>query len=167
MFDWSKHLKEVMDRTEFMALATVGGEGSWVCPVQFSYDKHLNLYFKSMPGSRHMEYLRVNPDVSAAIFSTNRFPGGAVAGLQLYGRAIILSSEKEVETAAKHHYGRSKPEIDYRSKLAEHTGEGATWNFVKIVPTDVYYFDARHFGEERQAVPLEELSLVVSPFKNA
>lgn len=151
-----------MDRTEFLALATADAEGSWVCPVQFSYDEHLNLYFKSMPNSRHMQYLHSNPDVSVAIFSTNRFLDGGVAGLQLKGKAEILSSQEKVEVAARHHYGRGEPEIDYHTKVAEHLGENAEWNFVRVVPTEVWYFDTRYFGEERQRVPLETLSLVVS-----
>ena len=158
MFDWSKNLKEVMDRTEFMALSTVSAEGNWVCPVQFSYDEHFNLYFKSMPSSRHMQYLRSNPDVSVAIFSTNRFPNGDVAGLQLKGKAEILSTQNDVEVAAQHHYGRSKQGIDYHTKVAEHMGENAEWNFVRVIPTEVWYFDTRYFDEERQRVPLETLS---------
>lgn len=167
MVDWSKNLKEVMDRTEFMALTTVGGGDSWVCPVQFSYDEHLNLYFKSMPNSRHMQYLRSNPNVSVAIFSTNRFPEGDVAGLQLKGKAEILSTQDTVEVAAKHHYGRTKPDIDYHTKVAEHLGENAEWNFVRVVPTEVWYFDTRYFGEERQRVPLETLLLVISSLKSS
>ncbi len=161
MIDWNTHLTEVMDRTEFMALTTSGPEGNWVCPVQFSYDEHLNLYFKSMPHSRHMQDIRANPDVAIAIFSTNRFPGGDVAGIQLQGQAKILSAQSEVEVAAKYHYGRSQPEIDYHTRVAERMGENAEWNFVKVVPTEVWCFDTRHFDEERQRVSLEGLALKV------
>ena len=161
MIDWNTHLVEVMNRTEFMALATFGSEGSWVCPVQFSYDEHLNLYFKSMPGSRHMQYIAAQPDVAIAIFSTNRFPEGDVAGVQFKGRAEVLSSEAQIEIAAKYHYGRSEPEMDYRARVAEHLGASAKWNFVKVVPNEVWCFDTRKFGEERQRVPLETLELKV------
>ncbi|MEK7615088.1 MAG: pyridoxamine 5'-phosphate oxidase family protein, partial [Patescibacteria group bacterium] len=150
MTDWNTLLKEIMDRTEFMAVATSGVDGQWVCPVQFSYDSHLNLYFKSMPGSKHMQNLLHSPDVAIAIFSTNRFPHEDVAGLQIKGRAQILSDRSEVENAARYHYGRSQPELDYRTKVDEHLGEKAEWNFVKVVPTEVWCFDTRHFDEVRQ-----------------
>ena len=163
MFDWNKHIKEVIDRTEFMALSTIGNEGSWTCPVKFAYDERLNLYFKSMPNSRHMQYLRSNPDVSVAIFSTSRFPDENIAGLQIKGKAKILSTQKEVEVASRHHYGRTNSEIDPQTKVADHMGEHAEWNFVKIVPSEVWCFDTRHFGEERQRVSIEALLLVVSP----
>ena len=73
-FNWKKYIKEALDRTEFMALATVGNDGGSVCPVQFSYDEKNNLYFKSMPNSRHMRHIKEHPEVSVATFSTEWLP---------------------------------------------------------------------------------------------
>lgn len=157
-FDWKKHLKEVMDRTEFLALSTSGKKDTWTCPVQFSYDEKLNFYFKSMPSSKHMQSIANKSEVSGAIFSTNRFPRGDVAGLQFAGKAVILTTQKDVEIAAKHHYERNKPYVNYKSKVEEHLGKNAIWNFVKIMPSEIWLFDTRCFDEEsegRQLVPKE------------
>lgn len=164
-FDWNKQVKEVLDRTEFKALSTVGKDGSWTCPVQFSYDSKLNLYSKSMPASKHMQNILQDPNVSVAIFSTNRFPDGEnVAGIQLKGIAKILHSRKEVEVAAKHHYGRNRAGVDYKTRIDEHLGGKAQWNFFKVTSTEAWYFDTRFFDEEeqgRQKIPLANLHLEV------
>lgn len=160
--NWNTYIKEALDRTEFMAISTVGEDGSWVCPVQFSYDENLNLYFKSMPGSKHMQNISINPELSVAIFSTERLPGGDVIGIQLKGTATILASRSDVEVAARYHYGRSKQEVDYMARIDEHLGREAQWNFVKATPTEIWYFNSGLFDEEtkgRQEVPLESLKI--------
>jgi hypothetical protein len=55
--DWNEKVKEALDRTEFMAISTIGADGSWTCPVQFGHSEKLDLYFRSMPHSKHMRHL--------------------------------------------------------------------------------------------------------------
>ncbi|MEK7614299.1 MAG: pyridoxamine 5'-phosphate oxidase family protein [Patescibacteria group bacterium] len=160
--NWNTNIKEALDRTEFMAISTVAEDESWVCPVQFSYDEKLNLYFKSMPNSRHIQEIKINPKVSIAIFSTDRLPSGDVIGIQLEGTATILTSRDNVEIAAKYHYRRSKPGTDYMTRIDEHLGSDALWNFAKVTPTEVWYFNSGLFDEEaqgRQKVPLGSLKI--------
>src|SRR3989338_9348868 len=146
-FDWRIHLKEALERTDFMALSTLGKDGSWTNPVYFSYDENMNLYFKSMPTSKHMKNITENPNVSIAIFSTNWLPEDDVVGIQLTGKAVILNSKNDVEKATKYHYGRSQPETDYKKKIEEHLGKEVYWNFVKVIPNEMWLFDTRHFDE--------------------
>lgn len=163
-FDWNKYIKDALNRTEFMAISTVTEDESWVCPVQFSYDEKLTLYFKSMPNAKHMQDIKANNKISAAIFSTHRLPSGDVIGIQLNGIASILASRGDVEIAAKYHYGRSKPAIDYMTRIDEHLGQNALWNFVRIAPTEVWYFNSELFDEEtkgRQKILLENLKIEV------
>lgn len=155
---WNAKVKEALDRTEFMAIATVGEVGSWTNPVQFGYDEKLNLYFKSMPHSRHMQYLLKDPRISAAIFHTERFPDREVLGLQLKGVAKILTERADVEEACRHLYGRDPRKIDYRTKVDEHLGN-SVWKFVKISIDDAWCFDSREFGEERRQIDLAALSI--------
>jgi nitroimidazol reductase NimA-like FMN-containing flavoprotein (pyridoxamine 5'-phosphate oxidase superfamily) len=156
--DWNQKVKEALDRTEFMAMSTVGEDGSWTNPVQFGYDEKLNLYFKSMPHSRHMEYLAKDPRISVAIFKTERFPDREVLGLQLAGMAQILTERENVEQACKHYYGRDPRGFDYRTKVDEHLGK-SKWKFVKIAPNEAWCFDPREFGEERMEIDLAKLDI--------
>ncbi len=162
--DWNACLKEALDRTEFMVVSTIDKDGSWICPVQFSYDEQMGLFFKSMPGSRHMKNMSKDPRVSVSIFSTTRLSDGEVIGIQLRGEATILNSKEESATAAKYFYTHDNPTYDYASRVEEHLGESAVWNFVKITPTEIWYFNSQMFDEEtegRQQVPLENVRLTV------
>lgn len=162
--DWNACLKEALDRTEFMVVATVDNDGSWICPVQFSYDEQGGLYFKSIPESRHMKNISKDHRVSVAIFSTTRLSDGEVIGIQIKGEAKILVSHEEATVAARYFYTRADKKYNYTTRVAEHLGENAVWNFVKITPTEIWYFNSQIYSEEkqgRQLVPLEEINLTV------
>ena len=158
--DWNEKVKEALDRTEFMAISTIDADGSWTCPVQFGHSEKLDLYFRSMPHSKHMRHLLADNRISVAIFKTERFPGSReVMGLQLKGKAARLTDRANVEDAARHMYGRHPRKIDYRTKIEEHLGPDAVWNFVKISPEEAWCFDSRVFGEERREIDLKNLNL--------
>jgi uncharacterized protein YhbP (UPF0306 family) len=145
--DWNKLVKEALDRTEFMAISTVGEDGSWTNPVQYGYSEKLNLYFVSMMDAKHVQNLLKDPRVSAAIYKTERFPGpaGDVLGLQLKGTAKHLTDLTEINEAIRCYGGRpSDP-----------------WNFFKITLTELWCFDSRIFGERRERVNLETISVTI------
>lgn len=73
-----------------MALATVGEDGSWVCPVEYSPNDTLELTFLSMLDTKHIQNILKDPRVSVAIYS---YPGpeGGNLGLQIKGRAEHVS----------------------------------------------------------------------------
>lgn len=143
--DWNEKVKEALSRTEFMALSTVGSDGSWTCPVQYGYSEKLNLYFVSMMHSKHVKNILDDGRVSAAIFKTERFPGadGDVLGLQLSGVATHLKEKSDIEKAVS--FWGHEPQKE--------------WNFFKIVPEELWCFDSRVFGEERKHVDLNILDL--------
>lgn len=143
-----------------MAISTVGEVGSWTNPVQFGYDSKLNLYFVSMPNSRHMQNLMKDPRISVAIFKTERFPGTReVMGLQLRGTTQIAMDRELATEAAYHMYGRDPRKIDYTTKIEGRFGPNAEWQYVKIAPEEAWCFDSREFGEERRQIDLTSLSI--------
>lgn len=89
--DLNSRVKEALDRTEIMALSTVDGNGSWVSPVRFTYDKSLNLYFLSLKEARHVGNILKNPQVSIAVYKDEPFKGGGNLGLQIKGSATLES----------------------------------------------------------------------------
>lgn len=161
-FDWNRHVKEALDRTEFMVVASQGREGLWVCPVEFAYDSKLDLYAVSMLRSRHMQYFGENPDVAVSIFSTKRFPDGAVSGLQLKGVVKMCETQQEAEEAVRYIYKRRGKEVDAAVKAKDRLGPDALWNYFKITPTEAWLFNSQLFDEEKQGrkeIPLAFLSL--------
>ena len=135
--DLNARVKEALERTEIMALSTIGPDGSWTSPVQFSYNEKLELSFMSMPDTKHVQNIVKDPRVSLAIYS---FPGpeGGNLGLQIKGRADDVTGQSDTDEAV---------------------GSYETWHRFRIVPEEVWCFDSRVFGGKRQRVDLSDLQL--------
>lgn len=118
--DMNKRVKEALERSEIMALATIGVDGSWVSPVRYTYNDKLELFFSSMTDTKHVQNIMRDPRVSVAIYS---FPGpsGGNLGLQIKG-------------AAEHISGGNA---------------GGSQQF-KIIPNAVWCFDSRVIRERQQ-----------------
>jgi len=116
-----------------------------------------------MPHSKHVQDLLEDDRISVAIFKTERFPDGEVLGLQAKGRGKRLTSREDVEEAARCYYGRDPRHLDYKTKIDEHLGPSARWNFFKITLSELWCFDSRTFGEEREKVDLDNLILDFLP----
>jgi uncharacterized protein YhbP (UPF0306 family) len=157
--DWNKKIKEALDRTEFMAISTVGDDGSWTNPVAFAYSEKMELFFISMIDCKHTQNILKNKNVSAAIFKTERFSEGDVLGLQLKGNAVHLTSSDDIKKAADYYFNRSSSNDEFRTMTSDKGGDKALWQFFKITPSEVWCFDSRVFGEKRVKVDLMGLSL--------
>ena len=147
--DWKKLLTEALDRTQFMALATSGDEGVWVCPVYFAFDERFRLYFISQPDSKHMKNIARNPAVAVAIFSTDQEPRRDVVGVQLEGMAEAVPKEDAeeahriyfTETEARRPVAADHPPDHYVSGAAD-------WRIMRIIPGRIYYFDTEFFDAD-------------------
>jgi len=144
--DWNAKVKEALDRTEFMAISTIGEDGTWTNPVEYYHSEKFDLYFVSLMDAKHVQNILNDNRISVAIFKTERFSDGEVLGLQLRGTAKHLTEQNEIGEAIRVRGGK-KP-----------SGE---WNFFKITPTEVWCFDSRVFGEKREKVDLANLSLTL------
>lgn len=79
----------VMENT-YLTLATADDDGPWCAPVQYVADDDLNLYFVSLPESRHMSHVKSNPSVAVAIFDSQQ-PPFTSRGVQIEGTADAYS----------------------------------------------------------------------------
>ena len=124
-------VKEALDRTEIMALSTIGADGSWTCPVHYHYNEKLELFFMSLPDTKHVKNIYADPRVSLAIFSPPG-PTGEKLGLQIKGTATDLGPD-DVH---------------------------GDWHNFKITPEEVWCLDSR-ISQQRQRVELSTLSNVL------
>lgn len=67
MIDVEKIVREYIDKTVHLSLATVRESKPWVCEVHFAYDEDLNLYFVSKVSTRHCQEIADNPHVAGNI----------------------------------------------------------------------------------------------------
>jgi general stress protein 26 len=122
--DWNAKVREALTRTDIMALSTVGSDGSWTSPVQYTHDEKLNLFFLSKPDAKHVANILQDPQVSLAIYHPERLPasGDGSLGLQIKGTARKIAEEGE-------------------------------WHRFKITPDEVWCFDSR-VSLKRQRIQL-------------
>src|SRR5437016_2144511 len=118
--DLKRRVKEALERTDIMALSTIGPDGPWTAPVQYRYNEKLDLFFLSMPDTKHVRHILSDPRVSVAIYSYPGPPGGNL-GLQISGKAEHLAGESSA----------------------------SEWQNFKIKPREIWCFDSRVFGRER------------------
>jgi general stress protein 26 len=127
--DLNKRVKEALGRTEIMALSTIGVDGSWTCPVQYSFDEKLNLFFLSMPDTKHVKNILHDPRVSVAIYKDVSLPDNGNLGLQIKGKAEDITEDKSSKS----------------------------WHRFKIIPEEIWLFDSRVF-DQRQRITMSELT---------
>ena len=65
--DIEKVIRENIDKTVHMSLATVHDNRPWVCEVHFAYDDDLNIYYRSLNTRRHSKEIALNPNVAGNI----------------------------------------------------------------------------------------------------
>ena len=126
----NRRISEALDRTPITALSTIGPDGPWTSPVQYHHNELLELFFLSMPDTRHVHNLLGDPRVSVAICRHPGPPDGDL-GLQIGGRAEHLAGETSSD-------GRQS---------------------FKIVPEEVWLFDSRVYGRQPRRVDLANLHL--------
>lgn len=153
VINWEKLLLEAFNSTPFGCLATHGDEGVWASPVFFSWDEACNLYFISEFGTRHMDNILQNQQVSYAIYPTNQ--ADDVLGLQIVGNAKVLKEQNDIHSAFSYYFGRIYPgqHPKFGDKIDSPYAYNPDWNFVKITPSEIFMFDTRYFGEKRVLVP--------------
>jgi nitroimidazol reductase NimA-like FMN-containing flavoprotein (pyridoxamine 5'-phosphate oxidase superfamily) len=66
-FDVEKVIREYIDKSLHMSMATVSGNKPWVSEVHFVYDDNLNLYWRSLASRRHSKDIMSNPSVAGNI----------------------------------------------------------------------------------------------------
>lgn len=103
-----------------------------------------------------MRNIAQSPQVAVAVFSTAQPPGTDVRGIQFSGTAAVVPDE-EVPQACEQYFSRPGAAVAMgidRPDPADHQGDDpAAWKFVRVRPTGLWYFDTRHFGDQRAEVP--------------
>jgi uncharacterized protein YhbP (UPF0306 family) len=89
-----KDVRELVDKyvrsVNMMQLGTSINNEPWVCTLYYAVDDELNLYWISLPDTKHSQTIEKNPKTSAAIPVEYEF-GKPIAGLTLTGEAAHLN----------------------------------------------------------------------------
>lgn len=147
--DVEKAVREFIDKTVHLSLATVKNNTPWVCEVHFAYDENLNLYFRSLKSRRHSQEIAANPKVAGNIIDKYGL-GDPVVGVYFEGNAGLLDAGDDQNLAAKCLRERLKIEDDIVAEAANEDGH----QFYKVTVANWYVF-GRFGGASGQKHKLE------------
>ncbi len=72
----------ILEKNTLLALSTFAVNEVWTSTVFYAYDKKLNFYFVSEPGTRHCQMIAKNKNVSGAIYPSDSLWGTDIQGIQ-------------------------------------------------------------------------------------
>ena len=141
--DIEKIIREYIDKTIHMSLGTSRDNKPWVCEVHFGYDQSLNLYFVSLPETRHCSEITVNPQVAGNIVKQHDLTESP-KGIYFEGTATVLDAPttEEIESYCT----RLNRDI---AELSEKLSEAGGHRMYKIAVENWYAFGK--FGTEKNA----------------
>jgi uncharacterized protein YhbP (UPF0306 family) len=129
-------IRDYMPRVLHMSLATCADNRPWVSELRFAFDNDLNLYWRSLPTTRHSRELAGNPQVAGTIMIQHDGQQ-PLRGIYFEGQADRLTDVTEdspAYQALRERWGIG-PE-----KLEEaHTAGGH--QFYRVHVSDYYLFD--------------------------
>lgn len=117
--DVEKIVREYINKTVHMSLATVNDNKPWVCEVHFAYDEDLNLYFVSKQSTRHCQEIALNSAVAGNIVRTHEL-SELPHGIYFEGTAQMLASASDQEV--KRYCDRMERNSDEVSKQLKEDG---------------------------------------------
>lgn len=138
--DVEQIVREYIEKTVHLSLATANGDTPWVCEVHFAYDNSLNLYFRSLKSRRHSQEIAVNPNVAGNIIDKYNL-GDAVVGVYFEGKAMQLEPGEEQNLAAE----CIKTRLQLSGDILEEATHEDGHQFYKITVKNWYVFG--RFGD--------------------
>lgn len=147
--DVEQVVREYIDKTIHLSLATVSNNTPWVCEVHFAYDENLSLYFRSLKSRRHSQEISANANVAGNIIDKYDLDD-AVVGVYFEGKAELLGIGDEQNLAADCLKQRLSIETNIVAEAEEEEGH----QFYKISVNNWYVF-GRFGGASGQKHKLE------------
>lgn len=154
-------VKQIIDSSTYLSLATTDGVNPWVNAVFYAPDKNYNLYFASYNDSLHVQNILKNPNVAVAIFDSHIIPGGGrTQGLQIKATCKRLAKE-ELLKAIEILYAKRFPDPKERAtrnlsieRFIKDDNEDRVDHIYKIIPQHFYILDTKAGKDTRVEVSL-------------
>lgn len=130
-----KIVREYIDKTVHMSLATVHDDRPWVCEVHFVYDENLNLYFRSQESRRHSQEIAQNPHVAGNIVRQHdvmEYPGA----IYFEGSAEMIMNDAQITEVGQYFKNRLNVPDDVDEDAKREDGH----RFYKIIVENWYAF---------------------------
>lgn len=133
--DVEKIVREYIDKTIHMSLATCENNKPWVCEVHFAYDGDLNLYFRSLTSRRHSQEIANNPYVAGNIVKQH-LPGEVPNAIYFEGEAELIGNEAQRQKVFPYFQSR----FNLKDNILEEANQPDGHQFYKIKVKSWYTF---------------------------
>lgn len=142
-------LKEIVDNTYLISLATVDESGPWVFDVVFVHDENFNIYWLSQPTYRHSQAILKDSRAAASITLSTK-QGEDNKGLQMSGKIEKVEGDL-LEISKLHAFKRKKP----GPQPGEAISHGQSW--YKFTPDKIELIYEPLLGYEKVSLLDEEV----------
>lgn len=142
-------IREYINKSPHMSLATISDNRPWVCEVHFAYDENLNLYFRSKSATRHCQEIASNPSVAGNIVRQH--------ALDEYPHAIYFEGKAELiadESKFQEIFGYFKQRQKVDENIIENAKKDDGHKFYKITVENWYAF-GKFGGDKGQKYKLQ------------
>ncbi len=133
--DIEQIVREYINKSLHMSLATVNNDMPWVCEVHFVYDQMLNLYFRSLASRRHSQEIMNNPSVAGNIVRQHALDEYPHA-IYFEGKAKIVDDEGQYEKL----YALFKTRLNCNEEIIEDAKKVDGHKFYKVSVENWYAF---------------------------
>lgn len=150
--------RKIIEKNQYISIASADRKGvPWISPVVYCYDVNWNIYFVSMPTSRHCSNLSTNNKVACAIFDSRQKWGEGV-GLQIEANSEVLNLKESIRVS-KIYALRKYPYGGINTKVATNfiksmVLKGKQYKIYKITPTTIWMNDPNSRLDVRVKVDL-------------
>lgn len=142
--DTEKTIRQYLQSAKMMQLATVADDQPWCCSLFYAPDEELNIYWISLPDTRHSQAILSNNRVAATV-AIAFTPGKPVVGVSIEGVAQIVDDPDETRQAIRQYatYCDRGDEWyeDYMAGKNPH-------KLYKLRPKLFVLFDVEHFPDD-------------------
>lgn len=135
-----KLIGDYLEEARMMQVATSRNTQPWICTVYFAYDESWNLYWLSLPSSRHSQEIKENDKVAGTIVLPHT-PGDKVRGLQFQGTAEEIVKAESVRRLFPY-YGKR---LNYMEAAEEIISGKNEHHLYQIKPSLFVLFDEVNF----------------------
>lgn len=118
MNDLTKKAKEIIEKIEYITLATTSGNQPWNSPVYSVHDENFNFYWVSWKENTHSKNIRENPNVFLVIYDST-VPEGTGEGVYIKATAKELDNEEEIRIALDLLYQRKTHKRDWSEFMGD------------------------------------------------
>jgi len=130
-----KVIREYIDKSLHLSLATMSISGPWVCEVHFAYDDDLNLYFRSTKERRHCQEIATNPSVAGDIVAQHSLEDSPHC-ISFEGKAELVEDESQFVEL----YGFFAQRQNVTEEIIEQAKTESGPSFYKIAVNNWYAF---------------------------